>query len=303
MKKLSRIAITLFILFDIFLFGKILLSGKNFQILNPKGFISLQERELAFTAISMMLLVVIPVFIFAFHVATTYHENNKRAKYTPDWDHNTKLQILLWAFPSAIIAILCVLNWVTAHKLDPHVAIASTTKPITVEVIATRWKWIFIYPEQGIATVNLLEIPENTPIHFELSASDTPMNSFWIPQIGGQIYAMSGMATQTHLMATSVGQFRGENAELNGDGYADMTFTVKSVTQDDFDSWVSQIQDSSTPSLTLDAFNKLALPSLNHPIAYYSSTQGNLFSTIVMKYMAKPPASSGQATMQDMTGM
>lgn len=285
-KILSRIIITAFIAADVYLFGKILLSGKNIQILNPKGIIALQERDLIFTSLFLMLLVVIPVFIFAFYVAMTYHANNKYAKYTPDWDHNTKLQIGLWAFPSTIIVVLCILNWITAHKLDPHVAIASTNKPITIQVVATRWKWVFIYPEQHIATVNLVEFPQQTPINFELSASDTPMNSFWIPELGGQIYAMSGMATQTHLMADGVGTYRGANTEINGAGYAQMTFSANSVTQKDFDSWVTSVQHSSNRALTLSTFNKLALPSQNNPVAYYSSTQDNLFNTIVMKYMA-----------------
>jgi cytochrome o ubiquinol oxidase subunit 2 len=286
-KTLSRVITFLFIIADLYLLGKIVLNGKNFQVLNPKGLIALQEKDLIITSLFMMFLVVIPVFIFAIYVATTYHEGNKYAKYMPDWDHNTKLQIALWAFPSAIIAVLCVLNWVVAHKLDPHVAIASTTKPLIVQVVATRWKWIFIYPEQKIATVNLLEIPEKTPIDFELTASDTPMNSFWIPQLGGQIYAMSGMATQTHLIADGVGQYRGQSAEINGAGFSDMNFTVKSVPQNMFNYWVGTVRQSSD-SLTYESFKKLAEPSMDNPITYYSSVQDNLYTTIVMQYMAQP---------------
>jgi len=286
MKTLSKGIIVIFIFIDVILFGKILLAGKNIQVLNPKGIIALQERDVAFVALFLMLLIIIPVFIWAFYVGTTYHEGNKWAKYTPEWDHSTKLQIFIWAFPISIICLLCVLNWVTAHKLDPSVAIASTNKPITIQVVATRWKWVFIYPQQKIATVNLVEFPENTPVHFELSASDTPMNSFWIPQLGGQIYAMSGMSTQTHLMADSVGSYRGENTEINGAGYAEMTFTAQSVTQNDFNNWVTSVKQSSNPVLNLDTFNKLAQPSQDNPVTYYSSTQDNLFTTIVTKYLA-----------------
>ena len=294
MKTLSRIIIVIFIFIDVFLLGKILLAGKNIQVLNPKGIIALQERDLAFTALFLMFIVVIPVFIWAFHVGTTYHENNKRAKYTPDWDHNTKLQFFIWAFPTAIICLLCVLNWITAHKLDPSDAIASTKKPMIIQVVATRWKWIFIYPEQHIATVNLLEFPEQTSIHFELSASDTPMNSFWIPQLGGQIYAMSGMATQTYLMASGVGTYRGADSEINGAGYAQMVFTVKSVTQNDFNNWVTSVKQSSNSTLDYATFKKLSQPSQNNPVAYYPSTQDDLFNTIVMQYLAHPSTSSGQ---------
>jgi cytochrome o ubiquinol oxidase subunit II len=286
MKTLSRIIISIFILFDVYLIGKILLVDKNFQVLNPQGFIALQEKNVGLVALFLMFLVVIPVFVWALYVGLTYHDGNKWAKYAPDWDHNNKLQFFIWAFPISIICLLCVFNWTTAHKLDPSQAIASTNQPMTIQVVASRWKWIFIYPKERIATVNLVEFPENTPIHFELSASDTPMNSFWIPQLGGQIYAMSGMATQTHLIADSTGTYRGVDAEINGDGYAQMTFTAKSVTQNYFNNWVSAVKQSSTPVLDLTTFNKLAQPSQDNPIAYYSSTQDNLFTTIVTKYMA-----------------
>jgi cytochrome o ubiquinol oxidase subunit 2 len=286
MKMLSKIVVFVLILLDVYFLGKILLSGKNIQVLNPQGIIALQERDIAFIAIFLMLIIIIPVFIWAFYVATMYHEGNKWAKYTPDWDHNTKLQIFIWAFPVAIICLLCLLVWTTAHRLDPSDAIASTKQTMTIQVVATRWKWVFIYPAQKIATVNFLEFPENTPIHFELSASDTPMNSFWIPQLGGQIYAMSGMATQTHLMASGIGTYRGADSEINGAGYAQMTFTAESVTQNDFNNWVTRVKQSSNPELDLNTFNKLAQPSQNNPVAYYPSTQDNLFTTIVTKYLA-----------------
>jgi cytochrome o ubiquinol oxidase subunit II len=284
-EKLSKLIILFLAACDLYLLAKILSSGKNVQILNPQGFIALQEKDLLFLCITLMLVVVIPVFILAFHVATSYHESNKKAKYTPDWDHSNKLQVFLWAFPSFIILLLCIINWTSAHHLDPHNAIASDKKPFVVQVVALRWKWLFIYPEQGIATVNYLEIPEKTPINFELTASDTPMNSFWIPQLGGQIYAMAGMSTQTHLIADTVGVYRGSNAEINGDGFADMTFIAKSVTPGDFDAWAEHVRQGSRP-LTTDTFNLLNQPSKSVPPEYFSSTQDNLYTTIVMKYMA-----------------
>jgi cytochrome o ubiquinol oxidase subunit 2 len=293
--------------------GKILFVGKNFQILNPKGTIALQERDLMFTAIFIMLLGVVPVFIFAYYVATHYRSDNTKAKYVPEWD-NTKLQVFVWGYLILIMSSLGVLTWTSAHALDPHVAIASTTKPITIEVVALRWKWLFIYPEQNIATINYVEFPQNTPVNFELSASDTPMNSFWIPQLGGQIYAMAGMATQTHLMADGVGQYRGQNAEINGDGYAGMEFTVKSVTSKDFNAWVSTVRQS-PKSLDFNTVTQLSNPTEYVAPVYYSSTQENLFAMIVMKYMAAPtnaPSASqtntqgavaGMHTMRGMPGM
>lgn len=237
-----------------------------------------------------------------FYVARKYRESNTKATYMPDWDHNTTLQIWLWAFPIIIICALCVINWVTAHQLDPHVAIASNKKPMVIEVVALRWKWLFIYPDQNIATVNYVTILKDTPITFVLTASDTPMNSFWVPQLGGQIYAMSGMVTQTHLMATSYGTFQGRDAEINGAGFANMTFKVNSVTQNNFDTWVNTVKQSSH-LLTLETFNQLARPSQDNPEQDYSSTQSDLFTTIVMKYMAHTTPMPGQTSMQNMSGM
>jgi cytochrome o ubiquinol oxidase subunit II len=284
-KKLSLAIISILAILDLLLLRKILFVGYNFQILNPKGIIAFQEKNLLITALSIMLIIIVPVFIFMIFVARRYRESNIKAAYAPDWDHNTALQLWLWAFPIIIICALCVLNWVTAHQLDPHDAIASDKKPLTIEVIALRWKWLFIYPDQGIATVNYIAVPNDTPITFMLTGSDTPMNSFWVPQLGGQIYAMSGMVTQTHLMATSYGIFQGRNAEINGAGYSDMTFSVKSVEQNDFNNWVNTIKQSSHP-LNTETFNELARPSQDNPVTYYSSTQSDLFTTIVTKYMA-----------------
>src|SRR5216683_453229 len=229
MKELSKILVFTFILTDAVLLVKILLDGKNIQVLNPQGFIAFQERNLFVVVIFLMLLVVIPVFVLAIYVGMKYREDNKKATYAPDWDHSPKLQFFLWAFPTFIIILLCIINWRSAHQLDPHNALASTKKPLIVQVVALRWRWLFIYPDLGVASMNSLVIPEKTPVNFELTASDTPMNSFWIPQLGGQIYAMSGMATQTHLIADGTGVYRGSNAEINGAGFSDMTFTAQSL--------------------------------------------------------------------------
>ncbi|MGI8419743.1 MAG: ubiquinol oxidase subunit II [Candidatus Levyibacteriota bacterium] len=287
MKNRYKFLILFLILLDLALIERIMIGTSLVPILNPQGIVALQERNLIFVAVSLMLIVVIPVFALAFYVGWKYHANNTKATYIPDWDRNDKLQFFIWGFPTLIICILAGMVWVYAHKLDPHKALASSTKPITIQVVALRWKWLFIYPEQKIATVNYVVFPEKTPIDFELTAYDTPMNSFWIPQLGGQIYAMSGMATQTHLMADGIGEYRGSNAEISGAGFADMTFTAKSVSQNDFNSWVSSVKQS---PLTLDqtVVGRLSKPSKDMPPTSYSSTQDNLYTTIVIKYMAHP---------------
>jgi len=301
MKKLSRFIVAAFVALDAFLLVKILISGKNLQVLNPAGLIAHQELNLIFLCVALMLFGVIPVFIFAFFVATKYHANNKKATYQPDWSNHTGLQLFYWGFLSTIMLILSGLVWIGAHQLDPHVPIQSNKEPLVVQVFSLRWKWLFVYPKYGIASLNYVEFPENTPVTFEITAYDTPMTSFWIPQLGGQIYAMSGMATQTHLIADNVGEYRGASSEINGEGYADMIFHAKSVTQTDFNSWVQQTKQSPN-KLTMDAFNNLAKPQVDKTRTEYSSTPDKLFSTIVMYYMAKPTAGM-KVNTQDMSHM
>lgn len=301
MKGLSKILVVIFLIIDAILAISILVAGKNLQILNPQGLIAFQERNLFYLAVTLMLFGAVPVFILAFFVAARYHADNKKAAYRPEWDHHTGLQIFFWGFLIVIISILSVLVWVSAHQLDPHKAIEPDKKPFVVQVFALRYKWLFVYPTLGVASLNYLVIPEKTPVTFEITAYDTPMNSFWIPQLGGQIYAMSGMATQTHLMADGPGVYRGASSEINGEGYADMVFTAKSMSGTDFNMWVSKAKKSPT-KLTTDSFYQLAKPSVDKQIVFYSSTPDNLFSTIVMHYMAHPSASPVN-NMNKMEGM
>ena len=175
-------------------------------------------------------------------------------------------------------------TWNAAHELDPYKPIENGKTPLTIQVVAIDWKWLFIYPEQGIATVNFVEFPAQTPIRFELSADGSPMNSFWIPELSGQIYSMAGMATVIHMMADGPGVYPGRAAEINGKGLADMTFTAKSVWQSDFDDWVALVKRSPL-KLTGPVYNELVKPSLNHPIQLYSDVESDLFNKIVMKYM------------------
>ncbi len=302
MKLKYKIICLLLVALDFILLLKIVLGNSVIAILNPKGLIALQERNLMISAILIMLVAVIPVFLLAIYVAKKYRAGNTKTTYAPDWD-SPKLQILFWGFLILIMATLSVITWISAHQLDPHIAITSNTKPLTIQVVALRWKWLFIYPEQNIATVNYLVFPEKTPVKFEITAADSPMNSFWIPQLGGQIYAMSGMATQTHLIADGTGEYRGSTAEISGAGFAGMTFSAKSVSQNDFDLWVNSVKKS-PKILDLDTFNALAKPSEHNPLSEYSSTEDNLYTTIVMKYMAKPKNSSEQTnSTEKMQGM
>lgn len=260
-----------------------LLRGTSLDVLTPKGTIAQQQFDLIILTSFLSLIIVIPVFALTFFIVWKYRASNTKAKYEPDWDHSRKLEAAWWLIPFALIAVLAVITWVSSHKLDPYRPIESDKKPVTIQVIALPWKWLFIYPEQNIATVNYIQFPEKTPINFELTA-DAPMNSFWIPQLGGQVYAMAGMTTKLHLEASDIGEYRGSSANISGEGFAGMKFTAKSTTQNDFDNWVLSTKASSA-ALTLPEYEKLAKPSDNNPPTHYSSSDPNLYDTVIMKYM------------------
>src|SRR5580700_9838221 len=169
----------------------------NIPVLEPKGPVGLQERNLLFFGAALSLVVVIPVFTMLFFITWKYREGNTKAKYSPDFDHSRIAETIWWLIPAVLITILSVVGWNSSHTLDPYRPLSSKTPQMTIQVVALDWKWLFIYPQQHIATVNMVQFPKNTPINFEIT-SDSVMNSFWIPQLGGQIYSMPGMSTQLH---------------------------------------------------------------------------------------------------------
>jgi len=261
----------------------------HFLIFDPQGPVAGGERGVMLTVVLVMLAIVVPVLATLYVVAWKYRAGRKGpvlgVASHDDRPSRGKRQILLWVAPAAIVAVLAVVNWQSAHALDPSRPLSSSHEQVTVDVVALDWKWLFIYPAQGIATLNFLEIPENTPVAFRLTADGAPMNSFWIPQLGGQIYAMAGMSTLTHLMADQPGDYRGQAAEINGPGYSDMTFEAKSVSQDDFDAWVASVKRSSAP-LTLDAYKALVAPGADAATTSYASVPDGLYDAIVVKYMS-----------------
>jgi len=247
----------------------------------------------------IMLLVAIPLLVLLYTFAWKYRAGNKDAKHEPERVGGVWAQLRWWAIPAVIIVTIGIINWKTTHALDPYRPITSDTPPLTIRVVALEWKWLFIYPAQGIATVNFVQFPAGTPVHFELTA-DGPMSSFWIPELGSQIYAMAAMQTQLNLMANTTGEFAGKDSEINGEGYAGMTFTAKSTSQADFDAWVASVRQSSNP-LTVDTYNALATPSQNDPPVSYSSVDPNLYDTILMKYMV--PETGESAAVPEVPGI
>jgi cytochrome o ubiquinol oxidase subunit 2 len=264
------------------LFIAYLLRDSTFALFEPKGIIALQERTLMLNAILLMLIVVIPVYLLTVFFVWRYRASNTSAKYMPNWEHAKMDELIWWAIPFEIILVLGALTWTSTHALDPYKQIHSDTKPLSVEVVALDWKWLFIYPEQSIATVNELTIPAHTPINFKITA-DAPMNSFWIPELGSQIYAMTGMVTPLSLMATETGTFKGLSANYSGAGFSGMRFAVKSIEPDEFETWVTLVQERGS-ALNQSAYEVLAEPSENEPVAYFGGVQDGFFNSIVMKF-------------------
>jgi len=262
-----------------------LLSGCHYSVLDPKGQIAADEKSLIITATLLMLIVVIPVIVLTLWFAWKYRASNTSATYMPNWSYSHRIEAVVWAVPIAIILVLGVITWKTTHELDPYKPLESSVKPITIEVVSLDWKWLFIYPEQHIATVNEIQFPAGTPVNFKIT-SDTVMNVFFIPQLGSQIYAMAGMQTQVNLIADQPGVYDGLSTNFSGAGFPDMVFKATAGTQQDFDAWVAKVK-ASPNKLGLDNYADLAKPSTKDPVKYFSSVEPVLFTAVLDKYMDK----------------
>lgn len=256
---------------------------ENIAVLFPKGIIGIEERNLLLIIQAIMLLVIIPVYIFTFIFSWKYRANHPNEVYDPDLVDNRLAEYFWWGIPIVLTIIIGVLTWVKTYELDPYRPLVSDKKPLTIQVVALQWKWLFIYPEEKIATVNVVQFPEKTPIHFEITA-DAPMNSFWIPHLGGQIYAMPKMKTELNLIADEVGDFRGSSANLSGEGFAGMNFIASAVSEENYDKWLKSAKGSSN-TLSMEEYTKLALPSQDNPPEIYSLKDADLFNQVIMKYM------------------
>lgn len=256
------------------------LSG--FSVLNPQGAVGLAERGLMIHAVEFMLIVAIPVYILLFFFAWHYRAGNKEAKYTPDWEHAKIDELIWWAIPFEIVLVLGALTWTSTHQLAPTKPLEGGP-PLVVEVVALDWKWLFIYPEQDIATVNYLQLPVGRPVRFDVTA-DAPMNSFWIPQLGGQIYAMTGMVNSLNLVADSPGTFKGGSSNYSGEGFAQMKFSVDAVPPEDFDAWV-RVTQARPAALTLDTYHTLEAQSTVKDPVYYGDVDEGLYDAVVGQFM------------------
>lgn len=260
-----------------------LLSKGDMSVLNTQGLIANKQRDLILFTVILSLVVVVPVFALLAVIAWRFRASNTKAKYRPEWDHSHALEFIWWGLPFFIIVILSVVIWTSSHALDPYKPLESDKKPVIVQVVALQWKWLFIYPELGVASVNEVNFPIDTPVNFKITA-DAPMNSFWIPSLGGQVYAMSGMSTKLHLMAENVGDYKGVSANISGKGFAGMKFVAHAQTDKGFDAWLRSAKQSDK-KLSEATYEELVKPTENVPVATYVLAEPDLYDTIVNKYM------------------
>lgn len=252
-------------------------------ILIPAGSIAIEERNLLIIIQILMLIIIIPVYIMTFIFSWKYSAGNPKGIYDPDLVDNTLAEYFWWGIPLVMTIIVSILTWVKTHELDPFKPIVSDRKPLTIQVVALQWKWLFLYPEEQVASLNFLQIPKDIPIHFEITA-DAPMNSFWIPDLGGQIYAMPKMRTVLNLIANEEGDFRGSSANISGEGFAGMHFVTRATSEENFHEWIESAKHSEK-TLNLEEYDKLASPSMNNPAEIFQLKDANLFDQIINKYM------------------
>lgn len=261
-----------------------LLGGCNMEVLSPKGDIGAQEKTLLFTATGLMLIVVIPVIIMVLAFAWKYRASNTKADYQPKWTHSTAVEAVVWSVPCIIIAILAVLTWRSTHALDPYKPLVSEHKPVTIEVVSLDWKWLFIYPDYGIATINEIAFPVDVPVNFRITSASV-MNSFFIPQLGSQIYSMAGMETKLHLNAREPGSYAGISANYSGAGFSGMRFKAIATSQQGFDDWVKEAKASSNV-LTPAVYQELTRRSEHNPVVKYASAPPAMFDYILGNTMS-----------------
>lgn len=260
-----------------------LISDKNIALFNPQGLMAHEQLRLIVFSILLILAAAVPTLFLLYFTAWRYRESNTKAVRDSTPLQHKSIAWLMWLFPVAFLFILGAVMWPATHRLEPHKTIAADAKPITIQVVAMRWKWVFLYPEQKIATVNFVQIPEDTPVTFELTADETPMSSFWIPNLGGQLYSMTSHVNRLNLIGETPGDYPGSSAEINGAGFSGMKFTARVSTAEDFDRWVQEVKQSQD---VLDAasYDALLKPSENNPVALYAGYQSDLYDRIAQKY-------------------
>jgi cytochrome o ubiquinol oxidase subunit II len=266
----------------------LMLGGCSAVVLDPSGDIAVQQRDLLLDSVWLMLIIIVPVMLLTVFFAWRYRQSNTSARYEPDWHHSTQLELIIWGAPLLIIICLGALTWISTHLLDPYrpldriadgKPVPAGTKPLEVDVVALDWKWLFIYPEYGVATVNELAAPVDRPIEFRITASSV-MNSFYVPALAGQVYAMPGMQTMLHAVINKPGTYRGISANFSGDGFSGMHFAFYGQSDADFDKWIETTKASSG-ALDRASYTELAKPSEFQPVSRYGTVAPDLYKLIL----------------------
>jgi cytochrome o ubiquinol oxidase subunit 2 len=262
-------------------------------VLDPAGPVGEGDARILIDSLLVMLAVAIPTIALGLWTAWRYRASNTKAQYLPQWSYSGRIEAITWAIPILVIMFLGGLIWIGAHRLDPFRPLSSTRRPLEVQVVSLDWKWLFIYPEQGIATVNQLVIPAGTPVRFDVT-SDSVFNVFFIPRLGSMIYAMPGMISQVNLQADRPVVLDGQSSHFSGDGFSDMRFVVRSVQPADFAAWAQGARGAG-PQLDRAAFAALAQPSQNAPPAAYGGVDPTLFHAIATQAIPPGPGPAPEA--------
>ena len=267
------------------------LAGCDWAVLNPKGPVGAANATILIDSVAIMLAIVIPTIVATLACAWWFRASNARAQYLPDFVYSGRVEMVVWSIPLLTIILLGGVIWIGSHELDTYRPIASASKPTEVQVVSLDWKWLFIYPEQGVASVNELVVPAGTPVRFALTSASV-MNAFFVPQLGSMIYTMNGMVTQLNLQADREGDFFGQSAMYSGDGFSGMNFRVRAVSQDGFAAWVSRARQEG-PALDKPGYESLSQQSENVQPFTYRSIDPGLFQAVVTQQV---PPGPGPAT-------
>jgi cytochrome o ubiquinol oxidase subunit II len=271
------------------------LPGCKMGVLDPQGPIGVAQKSILIDSLAIMLAIVVPTIVAIFAFAWWYRASNGRARYLPDWEYSGRIELVVWSIPALVVMLLGGVAWIGSYNLDPAKPIASSNEPLQVQVVSLDWKWLFIYPKEGIATVNTLTVPVGVPIQFSLTSASV-MNAFFIPQLGSMIYTMNGMTNQLHLQADTIGVYPGLSSHFSGGGFADMNFKVHVVSTSDFSSWVD-VTRKATEAFNAESYANLSKQSAKVSPATYRLDDSKLFDMIVSQEL--PPGPGPQTGQPD----
>jgi cytochrome o ubiquinol oxidase subunit 2 len=261
------------------------------NILDPQGPIGAAEKTILIDSLAIMLAIVVPTILATFAFAYWFRASNSKAFYWPDWEYSGRIELVVWAIPALTVILLGGVAWIGAHQLDPPKPIAGASSPLTIQVVSLDWKWLFIYPDQKVATINTLTVPAGVPLQFQLTSASV-MNAFFIPQFGSMIYTMNGMTTRLNLQADRPGTYQGLSAQFSGDGFADMHFDVHVVPSEQFPKWAEDASNAGKP-LDEQSYQQIAKPSMKDEPAIYRLADPDLFRSIATQKI--PPSPGAQA--------